>query len=301
MKYTQHWNIGTWHWKHATWISLDKSSITLTTVWQKEQLTATVVPPDASDKVTWSSSNTSIATVNQSWLVTCVTPWECTITATVNGYSATCEVVAQVMPTSWLLGYRKLEEDFNDYSGNSRNWTQGGSVSFTTFGGYKCANVWNGVWYIDTPLSYNQLPLTMCIWSYLNSWWDNYRKCMIWNHWTGSDNTLNYEIRNVESKIDISVWSSSSYRSSSAIAPAWSWDCWVVTIDSSATKLYKNWTLQQTFSWWTTWSNVWNWTIWRRLSWSGQYHWWYWYLRQAAVYNRALSASEVLDYYNGTK
>ncbi|MBQ3633723.1 MAG: Ig-like domain-containing protein, partial [Paludibacteraceae bacterium] len=60
------------------------------------QLTATVMPANASDKtVTWSSNNTNIATVDQNGLVTGVATsyWEVRITATtVNGMSASINV-----------------------------------------------------------------------------------------------------------------------------------------------------------------------------------------------------------------
>lgn len=75
-------------------ISLDKSSISLNTIWQTVQLTATLTPSVCDDTITWTSSDNTIATVNSSWLVTCVTPWECTITATtVNGLTASCSVM----------------------------------------------------------------------------------------------------------------------------------------------------------------------------------------------------------------
>ena len=49
----------------VTGVTLDKSSITLTTVGQTEQLTATISPANAEDTaVTWSSSDTNIATVS---------------------------------------------------------------------------------------------------------------------------------------------------------------------------------------------------------------------------------------------
>lgn len=59
------------------------------------QLTATVAPADATNKgVTWSSNNTSVATVNSSGLVTGVATGNATITATTDdgGYTATCAV-----------------------------------------------------------------------------------------------------------------------------------------------------------------------------------------------------------------
>lgn len=79
----------------VTGVTLDKSSINLTTVWDTEQLTATISPSNAEDTaVTWSSSDTTVATVSDTWLVTCITPWTATITVTTHdwGYTATCGV-----------------------------------------------------------------------------------------------------------------------------------------------------------------------------------------------------------------
>lgn len=84
---------------HASGITLNKNSITLNNAWDTEQLTATVTPEDAvNKKVLWSSSDTSVATVSSTGLVTCVTPWECVITCTAvdGGASTTCEVIHSI-------------------------------------------------------------------------------------------------------------------------------------------------------------------------------------------------------------
>lgn len=97
-----------------TSIVLDKNSITLTTIWDTEQLTATIEPSICDKSITWSSDDTTIATVDTSWLVTCVTPWDCTITATtVNGLTATCAVWQWWLPSA----YQEVE-----YIENSSAW-----------------------------------------------------------------------------------------------------------------------------------------------------------------------------------
>ena len=65
---------------------------------QTQQLTATVLPANASDKtVSWSSSNTGVATVNQSGLVSAVSAGTATITATTNsgGLTASSAITIQ--------------------------------------------------------------------------------------------------------------------------------------------------------------------------------------------------------------
>ncbi|ARC84560.1 bacterial Ig-like domain family protein [Clostridium argentinense CDC 2741] len=75
-------------------ISLDKSSIDLE-VGQTDKLTATVLPEDAvNKKVVWSSSDETIATVDQEGNVTAIKEGQATITAKVENtdLTATCEV-----------------------------------------------------------------------------------------------------------------------------------------------------------------------------------------------------------------
>ena len=76
-------------------VSLDKESITLEEE-SSTTLVATVKPDDATDKsVAWSSSNTSIATVDQSGKVTAVKEGSATITAKASEKQATCSVTVK--------------------------------------------------------------------------------------------------------------------------------------------------------------------------------------------------------------
>ena len=76
-------------------VALDQASITID-VEQTVTLSATVTPEDASDKtVAWSSSDTAIATVDESGKVTGVKEGKATITAKSGEKTATCEVTVQ--------------------------------------------------------------------------------------------------------------------------------------------------------------------------------------------------------------
>ena len=85
----------------VTGVKLDKESMTLA-IGNEQILVATVTPENATDKsVTWSSSNTSVATVDQNGKVTAVAEGEAIITATTKdkGFKATCTVTAKVVFT----------------------------------------------------------------------------------------------------------------------------------------------------------------------------------------------------------
>ena len=76
----------------VTGVTLNKSSLGLL-LGETETLTATVKPDDATDKsVTWSSSNTNVATVDQSGEVTAVAEGTAKITANAGDKTATCSV-----------------------------------------------------------------------------------------------------------------------------------------------------------------------------------------------------------------
>ena len=95
----------------VTGVSLDKTSLTLD-VGKSDTLTATVEPEKATNKnVTWESSNTSVATV-ENGVVTAVGAGSTTIKATVDGKSAECSVTvnaATVPVTGVSLNKNTLE------------------------------------------------------------------------------------------------------------------------------------------------------------------------------------------------
>ena len=91
----------------VTSVSLNKTSLALTEQ-ETFQLSATVSPDNATDKtVTWSSSNTAVATVSSNGLVTAVQEGSATITAKAGDKTASCTVTVskKVIPvTSFTFG-----------------------------------------------------------------------------------------------------------------------------------------------------------------------------------------------------
>lgn len=74
----------------ATGVSLDKTSLTLI-VGRRETLEATLHPANATDEITWSSSNLSVATVSEG-IVTACGVGVAVITAKAGSKTATCTV-----------------------------------------------------------------------------------------------------------------------------------------------------------------------------------------------------------------
>ena len=90
-------------------VSLDKTELTLK-AGATETLTATVNPDNATNKkVSWSSSNTSIAKVDSYGKVTAVKEGTATITADVEGKKATCTVSVYTGVTSITLNVTTLK------------------------------------------------------------------------------------------------------------------------------------------------------------------------------------------------
>lgn len=87
----------------ATSIELSDNNITLRAT-QSQQLTATVMPENATDKtITWTSDNESIATVSLDGTVTAIAVGSATITATCGDISSTCTVTVSPTPAEEVV------------------------------------------------------------------------------------------------------------------------------------------------------------------------------------------------------
>jgi len=239
----------------VTWVTLNQSSWEVTTT-KTLQLTATITPSNATIKtVTWSSSNTSVATVNNAWLVTYVGDWTCTITCTTNQWwlTATCSISA----TSFVPV-------------DIRFWYTWAAQSILLKPHTYCLEVWWASWWV---------------WSW---WWENMRWLWWYSGWCLkiTSNTTLY-IYVWECWAQDQVWKFNWW------APwqeRWGWQCasWWWWTDISLCW----WTWDSTnhwysriivaWWWWATWevpsSQCWwhwwwcSWTVW----WSNHVAWWPW-------------------------
>ena len=117
----------------VTRVELNKTELTLR-VGKSETLIATVLPEDAEDKsVTWSSSDPSVATVDQNGKVTAVAdtgignPASAVITVTTNdgSYTASCTVAVEDPINGFVRRLYKLCFNRTADPGGFRQWTTG--------------------------------------------------------------------------------------------------------------------------------------------------------------------------------
>ena len=109
----------------VTGISLNKTSTSIE-AGKTETLTATILPAEATDKsVTWTSSNTSVATVDASGVVTAVATGEATITAEAsNGSTATCTVTVTAALNSLVIKTYYGTDGPTIYYVSGETWSQ---------------------------------------------------------------------------------------------------------------------------------------------------------------------------------
>jgi len=291
---------------HASGITLNKSSITLATAWQTEQLTATVTPNDAvNKKVIWSSSDTSVATVSSTGLVTCVTPGNATITATAaDGWaSASCSVDNSMYIDFLLIAWWGWwwQSCSNSWWWGWWAWWYIECSNYKLSSGTYSITIWEWwIWEYHYWSSAAQNGWDSCFWNIKACWWwawwwdwsvypPGWCWCVWWSWWWAASTNLSF-----------STWASwiswqwyswgwnRTYYASWGWGWAW-WAWWNWCIDWSNNKYWWNWGVWKCssiswqccwYSWWWGWywANCWCWWCWWwwNKSSSATYYWWGW-------------------------
>ena len=149
----------------VTGVTLNIIELTLTVGDSDRKLTATVLPDNATNKnVTWSSSNTDVATVDTEGNVHAVAPGNATITVTTEDGSktATCEVTVNetYTVTFEMLGHgTSIDKLTNVTSGSKITAPTAPTAEGFTFGGWYKEPLCQNEWKFDTDTVTNDTTL----------------------------------------------------------------------------------------------------------------------------------------------
>lgn len=247
----------------VTWVSLDVNELKLAP-WKTYQLTATITPNDATNKkVTWRSTNTSVAVVDNNGLVTCIDKGDAEIIVTTADwwYTDSCGIVWWRAPGENTIVYLPLEWDLSRYWRYS-TW----AVNIWSDTPYEDIfwNIqwirfkWNNNSYIqitDVPAMDTDFTLNFWALLYSNTWW------MFVERWT-SNNTncrLHYVIRNT-TKVDLWFYANDCPGTTNTVN--WVWYNFTATYNHTTReqKVYINWALDGSRIW--SWDPAfWSWAL----------------------------------------
>lgn len=215
------------------------------------------------------------------------------------------EYVTLPIPTNWLLGYRPLEADNKDLSGNNYDVTITG-CSFGTIGDKSWIRISTSYTnsptdYITTPNIWNPTTFSFCWWLYKtttatsgSSDWTSFFD----NATSDTGDALRWRCKYNYVRPH-AYWNAPSDANSYTITPN-SWTHYVLTSDGSTAKVYANWQYYNSFTAWTTSSgSTWVYYIGRGAG-SGLYRNRPWWVRHFALYNRVLTDQEVSSIYTAT-
>lgn len=202
------------------------------------------------------------------------------------------------IPTNWLLAYYPLVEDANDHKADlwvtwtTYNWAWEGTANYWTVWWKTAALFSRGSNRINTGLTTSSLPISICARFYhttTNDW-----ETIIWNPtW---NNTNWFAIRYAWGSIRINNGSWAD-RDSTTSATSNVWHSVVMTIQSWTTIVYLDWNQVSTFSNWSGWWS----TFYIASFWAFTTYWFNWYIWDVCIYDRVLSADEVMDYHMFTR
>jgi len=244
---------------HPTWVTLNKSSATVWE-WETVQLTATISPSNANNKnVTRSTSNSSIATVSSTWLVTYKADGSCTITATTVDwwYTATCSITCESKkPVTQTFSYTWADQSY------TIPYTQCYKLEAWWAGSYDAA--W---WYASWVTCLTKWTvLRIMVWQSGSTWWtywfwwaSNYSNSYNW-WWLSWIFTGSTAITASDSSRALVIWWWAGSCSGRWNWWAWGWLCWC--------SWWTNWYWTQ--GWWWTQTGRWSW--WN--AWAYQFYWW---------------------------
>lgn len=95
----------------CTGLSLNSSYVVLNNVGDTYNLVASISPSNCTQTVTWSTTNSNVATVNASGKVTVTGPGTCSITATCGAFSVSCTVKVLIYCTGLTLNTKTVNLD----------------------------------------------------------------------------------------------------------------------------------------------------------------------------------------------
>ena len=301
-----------WFPVRVTWVTLDTNLITLTTAGDTQQLTATVSPANAEDKsVEWISDNTNVATVSQTWLVTCVTPWSCDITVTtVDGwYTASCWVSDWSWWQPWVntVLYCPLDSTYG-YADRTGNHTMVARANANGYWGQPTRDS-TGFYYFDGGTIETTQGYTWPQQWTLSVWFKRANKHNTWvQEWVlsahrGGSFPYHTFAMDVGTNDTVAVVYTSNqniliYPWNQAI---WQWILWTLTYSSTDwAKLYIDWELVDSESPdWTLYQYTEPTCIWG--AYVEPYQYYEWYIADVIYEDKVWSAWEVSIWYNQSK
>lgn len=113
--------------KPCTNISLNNTTLTLTTEGQSETLVATVTPSDTTDNVAWSVSPTGIVTVDNGVVTPIADSGDCVVTVTCGEKTATCNVSVNIPKPSNALAWTRCK--LNTSTGSDAESTESATAN----------------------------------------------------------------------------------------------------------------------------------------------------------------------------